>query len=164
MKTNFVILVYVFLTSTILSQGITKSIKTTPITLPPDYYAAVIYLNEGPIEWIEEEIQPESEKDPQEHGSVFRVAITLSEIYSGLIIEKVTIGSEGFGRKITYSKRMDTYQFVDSFKISGEFAGLEFVSWEDYRSFKMTIKDRLFLVSNIDMDTLSISEIIKTTE
>lgn len=134
-----------------------KFISTKAVPLPVPYYSALIFLDQGPIDWI-----AENEED-EIHGIVYRVAITISEIYNGLIIEKMTIGAEGFGRKIISSNRMDTYQFADSFGISGEFAGLEFVKWETFTSFQMTIHDRLFLVSNIENDTLKIAEVKEQT-
>ena len=130
-----------------------KLIPTNALPLPVAYYPALIFLDQGQIDWIEK-----SEED-EVHGIVFRVAISISEIYNGLIIEKMTVGSEGFGRNIVSSRKMDTYKFVNSFDISSEFAGLEFVKWESFTSFQMTIHDRLFLVTDIDSDTLKIAEI-----
>ena len=96
--------------------------------------------------------------DPRHEGTFFRVAITLSEIYNNLIIEKLVKGDEGSVRMIIASKDMDSYKFVDSFHIDSEFSGLEFLSWESFDSFRFTIKGRVFLVTDIESDTLKISE------
>ena len=92
-------------------------------------------------------------------GIAFRFIITTSEIYDQIIIEEIQFGEEGGGKTVFFSRQGDLSELAESFKISGEISGIEFIKWNEWNSFEVKILDRKFLFKNIEKPILNVKEI-----
>jgi hypothetical protein len=114
-----------------------------------DYYAWITSLNESPINWLKK-----SENDIR--GRAYRICITTSEIYNSLYIEEVTFGSEGCCKKILSKKELDLYELFKEYQIRGEVTNVKFLKWIDATTCQLTIKDKIYSVSNLDSDIVKV--------
>lgn len=132
--------------------GPSATIDTVP-QVGTDYYPWVTFLSQGPITWKTQDISREDE------GFAYRAAITTAEIYNGLYIEKVTLGSEGCCKRITSVRKLDRQMFGEAFNLRGEFTGLTFIEWRSTTSFEFSIHNRRFLITDIDKSQVQIIEL-----
>lgn len=109
-----------------------------------NYYPWVTFLSQGPIDWFERN------ENAKVQGRVYRVAILVSEIYSTVYLEEVTLGSEGCCKKLSRSRRFDLKGFASAFGFDGELSGFEFVRWLGPTSFVFRYRERNFVMSAIN--------------
>lgn len=112
------------------------------------YYQWITFLSEGEINW-----------EGQYGGVAFRVAITTSEIYNDIYIEKVSMGEEGGNKNIEWKKLVDRDDLIDNFGLEGEFTGVEFVKWITWNSFVLNIHDKRLLFKEIEPNRILIEEL-----
>ena len=112
-------------------------------------YPWITFLSMGDEKWNKEETR----------GIAFRFVITTSEIYDQIIIEGIQFGEEGGGKTVFFSRQVDLSELAESFKISGEISGIEFIKWNEWNSFEVKILDRKFLFKNIEKPILNVKEI-----
>lgn len=134
---------------TVIANENGKSIRTTDFS-KKEIYTDITFLSEGETEWSEA-------KEGEETGIAYRAIITTSEIYNDLVIEKVTYGAEGGGKKVESRRKVDLMEFWKTFGLTGEIAGVEFVKWLSPVSFELTVYGESYIVQNIDKGTIKVS-------
>jgi hypothetical protein len=112
-----------------------------------DYYTEMTFLSEGEINWSED-------KSGNEVGIAFRLVIVTSEIYDAIYLEKSSVGSEGGGKKILWKRMFNNEDLIQTFKLTGEFAGAQFIKWLSWNSFELQIQNKKLLFKNIDSDQI----------
>lgn len=130
------------------SYGQEKQIGTVEVG-GKDYYTSITYLSEGAINWTEN-------KQGDQQGTAFRVVILTWEIYDNIIIEKVSYGSEGGGKKITSRRKVDLDSFWSTFNLKGEIAGVEFLDWVNWNAFRIEIGGNTYLIKDIALPTVKV--------
>jgi hypothetical protein len=144
-----------FITAAVLAaSGALAQAVSVPLTGVPeaDLYPWITQLSAGPISWRED---PNSDVA----GYLHRAVVTTTEIYNDVIIERVTVGEEGFGKKLVWSRQIDVAAFAQAFAIRGEFAGLVVERWLDPDTFVVSISERQFSVTVPALDHALVSEI-----
>jgi hypothetical protein len=122
-----------------------------------NYYAWIVFLSEGPIEWREIPAKAEGE-DPKSVGRAYRVVQLVSEIYDTVLIEEISLGDEGCCKKIGRVSKMDLDSFAKAFGFGGEISGFKFIKWESETSFRFRFHEREFLASGLGKPSLTVSE------
>ena len=117
-----------------------------------DLYPWITQLSAGHISWSGD---PESDVA----GYLHRVVVTTTEIYNDVIIERVTVGQEGFGKKLGWSRQMDVEAFAAAFAIRGEFTGLLVERWLDADTFVVSREGRRFAVAVRALDHVLVDEL-----
>lgn len=135
---RYLILTFYFITTLSFANGQAVELELKPVN--KDYYAWITFLNEGPVNWLDE---PEGEIE----GRAYRTCITTSEIYNSLYIEEVTFGTEGCCKQIASKKELDLYELFIQFGLTGEVANVEFSKWVDKSTFQLQIHNQLFSVT-----------------
>jgi len=151
------ILLSLALASCFIPSASAAQVRLLPGTAT-DYYAWIVFLSQGPIRWTS---KPSSTpgQEPESFGRAYRVVQLTSEIYDTVLIEEITMGNEGFGKKVKAVRQVDLDGFVKSFGFVGEIAGFTFVRWESPTSFRFRFKGREFSVDGLDGSRLRVDEI-----
>jgi len=149
---NLIFLAGLLGTSPILSAQVGQAIEIPLRPSEPDYYAWITQLSIGQTAWS---------RNPQDSvvGRRYRAAVLTSEIFSTLIIELVTLGTEACCAKVAWSRRVDMEAFRRQFGLGGELAGLVAGDWRSDRSFEFTIHRRHFLAMIDEGPRLTIQEL-----
>jgi hypothetical protein len=132
-----------------LAQAVSVPLTDVPDT---DVYPWITQLSAGPISWS-------GAPDSDVAGYLHRAVVTTTEIYNDVIIERVTVGEEGFGKKLAWSRQMDVAVFAEALAIRGEFAGLVVERWLDSDTFVVSIQERQFSVTLPALDHVLVNEI-----
>ena len=114
-------------------------------------YPWITFMSQGPIKWS-------LDGNQQSYGVAFRAIITTSEIYSGIIIEKIHLGEEGCCKKIEYAIGLNVDDIAKEFNITQEFANAQFVAWEAFNRFAFTQKSRVYQVAIENDRSVKITE------
>jgi hypothetical protein len=72
-------------------------------------------------------------------GFKYRAIITMSEIYSRLYIEKITLDIEGSTMKILWSKEIDVKTILGFYSLSQETTAIEDFCWQNFNTFRFSI-------------------------
>jgi hypothetical protein len=102
------------------------------------YYAWITQLSLGKARWsagVQDAVR----------GRRYRAAVLTSEIFSTLVIELVTYGTEGCCARVVWARRVDMDAFRRRFGLGAELAGLVVGAWPSDSSFEFTIQRRRFL-------------------
>ena len=136
------------------ATGARAQAVAVPLTDPPeaDVYPWITQLSAGPVSWS-------GRPDSDVAGYVHRVVVTTTEIYNDVVVERVTVGEEGFGKKLAWSRQMDVASFAEAFAIRGEFAGLVVERWLDADTFEVSLQGRRFSVTVAALDHALVAEI-----
>lgn len=153
MHRSILLLVTGLLTGPSLVRGQAGPVIQIP-TRPTDtdYYPWITQLSIGEVRWSQ------NARDSV-LGRRYRAAVLTSEIFSTLVIELITSGTEGCCMRVAWSRRVDMDAFRRAFKLGAELSGLVVGSWRSDRSFEFTIQRRRFLASIGDGPTLTIQEL-----
>ncbi len=135
-------------TSGAMSQAV--SIPMTP-PAKDDMYVWITQLRAGPISYS-------GVPDTDVIGHFYRAVVTTTEIYSDLFVERLTMGEEGFGKVLRWTRQMDAEAFARAFRIRGEFAGLMVERWLDPETFVVSIQGREFAATVKSEDELLVKE------
>ena len=123
-----------------------------------DYYQRIVFLSLGPIRWTSTPpLAPGQE--PESFGRAYRVVQLISEIYDSVLIEEITMGNEGFDKKVKSVRYVDLDEFAKAFHFVGEIAGFRFVRWDSPTSFRFRFRDREFRAAGLDGSRIQIDEI-----
>ncbi len=117
-----------------------------------DYYPWITQLSIGKVTWS-------GSSQDSVVGRRYRAAVLTSEIFSTLIIELVTVGTEGCCARVAWSMRVDMEAFRRRFGLGAELAGLVVGEWQSDRSFEFTIQRRQFLATISEGPRLTIQEL-----
>ena len=71
----------------------------------------------------------------------------------------MTVGQEGFGKKLGWSRQMDVEAFAAAFAIRGEFTGLLVERWLDPDTFVVSREGRRFAVAVRALDHVLVDEL-----
>lgn len=94
---------------------------------------------------------PEDESEKEfPLGESYRLIITTSEIYNGIYIEKIIEGENGGIIKIAWKRIINENDLYNKFPLRGEFAGVEFINWNNWNSFNIKIQGELYKFSEIE--------------
>ena len=145
MRRYFLLLSIIF--SCIKLHAQEYNIKTIDKT-SADYYSWITFLSEGDTEW-----------NGDNGGNAYRIAITTSEIYDDIHIEKISMGDEGAGKKVVWKRKVDREDLVKVFGIHGELSGIEFVKWKFWDSIELKIQNRKFIFKNLGSDIVKVEEL-----
>jgi hypothetical protein len=136
--------------------GVSAKSQTISIPLvdPPrgDRYAWITQLSTGPVSWS-------GTPDSEVAGHFFRVVVTTTEIYNDVFVERLTLGEEGFDKRLVSTRMMDVETMASAFAIRGEFAGLRVEQWDGPDAFVMSINQRRFRVTLTGEDLVLMDEI-----
>jgi len=116
----------------------------------PVYYASVVDLSIGPVEWVDFDETTDEEELPPEivRGRFFRIAVTTSEEMRSYYIEQITIGDEGCCIEIASISEIDIYDLERRLKLP-TWPSLEPVRWTSPTSYIFEAKDRRFEIRNL---------------
>jgi hypothetical protein len=81
------------------------------------------------------------------------------EIYDTVLIEEVTLGSEGCCKKVRSVRKVDLDAFSKAFGMGGDISGFTFLNWGLENSFRFRVQGREFEASGLGKATLTISEL-----
>ena len=118
-------------------------------------YPWVTFLSQGPIDWF---AKNESAKV---QGQAYRAVILTGEIYSTVLIERVTLGTEGCCKKVTWVRQFDLKYFSEKYGFIGELAGFEFVRWLGPTSFVFRYRERNFVMSEINKPLVKVEPYVR---
>jgi len=118
----------------------------------PDYHAWITQLSVG-----------ESTRDRGAADSVvyrrYRVAVPTSEIYSTVIIERVSYGLEGSDARVDWARRVALYPFNQAFGLRGTaISGLVVGPWAAPNVFEFTVQSRRFVATITSDSTVDVRE------
>lgn len=128
----------------ILAQSISvfsQSIETEPKLNSEDIFPSVTFLQESPNFY----------NDNKGYDYAFRFILTTEEIYDYVFIEKVIYGEEGGSKKIQWRKELNMDLFYE-IGATGEISNVKFENWTEEGSFKMTIQEIEYEVSQLNSD------------
>ncbi len=146
------LLVFLLTISSLQLNSYCQIFKFSPKEVEQDYYVALTSLTEGPIHWLD---KPEEKV----HAIAFRIAISTSEIYSNLYIEKVTYEQEGCCKVIFQSRKLDLYEVYKKFGLSGEISEVRFNQWTGSNSCEIVIQGKRYKMTNLDNEKINIQPI-----
>jgi hypothetical protein len=150
MKGPFLLITGLVLTGLQL-EGQGRQRVEIPTTPDSDYYAWITQLSMGKVRW--------SQSRDSVLGLRYRAAVLTSEIFSTLVIEAVSYGTEACCARVTWSRRVNMERFRRRFGLGAELAGLVVDEWPSDSSFRFTLQRRRFLAVITDGPHLTIEEL-----
>jgi len=122
----------------------------------PDYYPWISSISFGPRKWHE---QPVISGEDEEVGLFYRVAITTSEIYSGVNVELISQGEEGCCMKLKSIQKLDLDKLAEKHSLVRGITGFKVIGWEDFNKFTFTVQNRKFLALIVNSKTIEVQEV-----
>jgi len=118
-----------------------------------DHYAWVTQLETGdhlPV--------PNSSQDSS-RSRRFRLAVLTSEISSTILIEEVRYGVEACCARVVSVREVDLSEMAGHFGMRGELSGVHIIRSLSPTSFRISFRNRIFDLSNIDRETITVTQV-----
>ncbi len=113
----------------------------TELDDPEVYYPWITQLSFGPRSWVG------TEETDEIQAVRHRVAVTTSEIYNSLHMERITWGMEGCCAEVQWSYSWRMWEMSDWFGIRGEVSGVVVTGWRGANEFVFSLHGRRFVVA-----------------
>lgn len=141
---------WIAITITIVGCRISAQTYETPTTdkSNKDYYPWITFLSEGETKWNSDD----------ETGLAYWLIIATSEIYDGILIEKISCGSEGGNKTILWRRLVNTDRLIKALNIEGEFSGVTFIKWISWDSFQLKISDKIIQFKDLESNDIKIEK------